>query len=604
MLGDRAGLFGPELGVAFVVFSSVMIFSFFVWTDATQLHRLDSERECANAALRESEERFRATFAQAAVGLAHLDLDGRWLRVNPRVCEILGYGVDELLGCTSQSLTYPADMDADGNQARRLLAGEIHTYSLEKRYVDKADRTVWVNLTASLVRDRSGVPQYVVAIIEDIHERKRVEAGLHLLAEAGVVLSSQLDFEQTLAAFARLAVPAIADWCTVDLSLDGERFRRVSSRFASPARAALAAELGRDYVRDLQAPFPIRRVWRTGKAELLRDASGDSPDDGDSRLLRDLDVKSVMLIPLQARGQTMGIISFSTAESGRRYSQADLLLAQELVRLAALSVDNARLYREAQEARQSLEGYAATLEHRVEERTAAAMERSRELARSNEELEQFAYVASHDLQEPLRMVANFTQLLAKRYTGRLGADADEFIGYTIEGVNRMHSLIRGLLEFARVRGGELALEQVNLEETVGEALMELLPSIAGAQAVVTQDSLPVLRADPRQMLQLFVNLLSNAVKFRGETPPVIHITAARAGAEWRFSVRDNGIGIAPGHIERVFQIFQRLHARREYPGTGIGLALCRKIVERHGGRIWVDSVPGQGSTFYFTLPST
>jgi light-regulated signal transduction histidine kinase (bacteriophytochrome) len=232
------------------------------------------------------------------------------------------------------------------------------------------------------------------------------------------------------------------------------------------------------------------------------------------------------------------------------------------------------------------------------------MERSRELARSNEELEQFAYVASHDLQEPLRMVANFTQLLAKRYTGRLGADADEFIGYTIEGVNRMHSLIRGLLEFARVRGGELALEQVNLEETVGEALMELLPSIAGAQAVVTQDSLPVLRADPRQMLQLFVNLLSNAVKFRGETPPVIHITAARAGAEWRFSVRDNGIGIASGHIERVFQIFQRLHARREYPGTGIGLALCRKIVERHGGRIWVDSVPGQGSTFYFTLPST
>ncbi|MEP6572324.1 MAG: ATP-binding protein [Gemmatimonadota bacterium] len=606
LLGEQAGLFGAELGIAFVVFGFIMIFSYFVWTDATQLHSLDTERERASAALRDSEERFRATFAQAAVGLAHLGLDGRWLRVNPRLCQILGHDAAQLLDCTSQALTYAADLEADAEQSRRLLAGGVPTYALEKRYVDREGRTVWVNFTASLVRTQKGEPEYVVAIIEDIHERKRVETGLHLLADAGVVLSSKLDFEETLDAFARLAVPAIADWCTVDLSADGERFERVTSRYAHPVRAARMADPAPVSLSEGRATTAIRSVWRAGRSELRQAATGTRAGSSAGAVFPEMletDATSAMLIPLQARGQTMGVISFATAESGRRYSPADLLMAEELVRLAALSVANARLYREAQDARQSLEGYAATLEQRVDERTAAATERSRELARSNQELEQFAYVASHDLQEPLRMVANFTQLLARRYGDRLGPDADEFIGYALEGVDRMHALIRGLLEFARVRGDELAFDMVDLERTLDDTLKDLTPSIASAGAIITREPLPTLRADPRQMEQLFVNLLSNAIKFRGSAPPQVHVSALRMNGEWLLAIEDNGIGIAASHVDRVFQIFQRLHPRKDYPGTGIGLALCRKIVERHGGRIWVESTPGRGSTFHIALPA-
>jgi PAS domain S-box-containing protein len=237
---------------------------------------------------------------------------------------------------------------------------------------------------------------------------------------------------------------------------------------------------------------------------------------------------------------------------------------------------------------------------RAEEKLGGAMT---DLERSNRELEQFAYVASHDLQEPLRKVASFTQLLAERYADKLDEDARQFIGYAVDGAHRMQGLINDLLAYSRVgtRGSEFAPVdgEVAFETAVGNLQMAILET--GAE--VTHGRLPTILGDGTQLVQLFQNLIGNAIKFHGKAPPRVHVAAARQEKEWVFQVSDNGIGIAPEYFNRLFVIFQRLHSRAEYPGTGIGLAISKRVVERHGGRIWVESEPGNGSTFFFTIPT-
>jgi PAS domain S-box-containing protein len=225
-----------------------------------------------------------------------------------------------------------------------------------------------------------------------------------------------------------------------------------------------------------------------------------------------------------------------------------------------------------------------------------------ELNRSNEELRQFAYVASHDLQEPLRMVASFTQLLATRYQGKLDADADEFIAFAVDGANRMQRLIQDLLAYSRVSTTGTQLLETSSEDALCEALVNLRGAIEESGAVVTHDPLPAVCADETQLIQLFQNLIGNAIKYHGLAAPRVHIVAGRTGrSSWRFSVQDNGLGIEAQYFDRIFGVFQRLHTRSEFSGTGIGLAICKKIVERHGGRISVESEPGKGSTFHFVL---
>ncbi len=223
-----------------------------------------------------------------------------------------------------------------------------------------------------------------------------------------------------------------------------------------------------------------------------------------------------------------------------------------------------------------------------------------DLVRSNRELEQFAYVASHDLQEPLRMVSSFTQLLAHRYKDKLDDDANEFIQFAVDGAQRMQTLINDLLEYSRVetRGKNPVILDMNI--ILGQAISNLSIKIKEKNALITNDELPVVTADGGQMLQLFQNLISNAIKFCNNSPR-IHMSSKEEPDEYIFSVKDNGIGIEPQYFNRIFQIFQRLHTREEYSGTGIGLAICRRIIERHGGKIWVESIPGQGAIFYFTL---
>ena len=224
-----------------------------------------------------------------------------------------------------------------------------------------------------------------------------------------------------------------------------------------------------------------------------------------------------------------------------------------------------------------------------------------ELGRSNADLQQFAYVASHDLQEPLRMVSSYTQLIARRYKGKLDADADEFIAFAVDGANRMQRLILDLLAYSRVNTAGRQFEPTAMETVLKAALNNLTNAVKESQAIITHDPLPAVMGDDKQLAQLFQNLLSNAVKFGGAQPPRIHISAKQTDGEWLFSVRDHGIGLDPQYADRIFVIFQRLHTREEYPGTGIGLAICKKIVERHGGRMWVESERGKGATFYFTL---
>ncbi len=247
---------------------------------------------------------------------------------------------------------------------------------------------------------------------------------------------------------------------------------------------------------------------------------------------------------------------------------------------------------------------ASSIAHDIGERKRIERELARwreELAESNAELERFAYVASHDLQEPLRMVTSYLQLLAQRYRGRLDSDADEFIGFAVDGANRMKNMIADLLKYSRAgRGDEFTA--FNSGVALDHALANLQSAIRETGATVTHDVRPDISGIPPQIIELFQNLIGNALKFHGDRAPRIHVSARRAGAAWEFAVADNGIGIAPQYKERIFEIFRRLHGREKYPGTGIGLALCRKIVVHHGGQIGVESQEGKGATFHFSFP--
>jgi light-regulated signal transduction histidine kinase (bacteriophytochrome) len=277
---------------------------------------------------------------------------------------------------------------------------------------------------------------------------------------------------------------------------------------------------------------------------------------------------------------------------------------------------------ERQRIQEALQKAYDEMEQRVAERTAALqqaneqlqaeiiqrqqarvlqMRANDELRRSNQELEQFAYATSHDLQEPLRSVANFTERFAAHYAGQLDHKAEKYMGYIVAGVTRMQGLIKDLLTYSRVTR-EAPQESTDMEAVLKTVLANLEAALRECQGVVTHDRLPIVQANPLQMGQVLQNLIGNALKFCGATPPHVHIHVSQTPQAWQFAIQDNGIGIEPKYAERIFGIFQRLHTRTEYPGTGIGLAICQKIVERQGGRIWVDSRPSQGSTFYFTIP--
>ena len=290
----------------------------------------------------------------------------------------------------------------------------------------------------------------------------------------------------------------------------------------------------------------------------------------------DAGMRSEILVPLMAAGSPMGMISLMSTEP-YAYEQAHVDLAQRVSNQISGAIANAQLY-------------------------ARRVEIEEELRRSNADLEQFAYVASHDLQEPLRMVSSYMQLLRRRYGDKLGDDAQDFIEFAVDGAHRMQRLIDDLLAYSRIGTRGSPPEPTDSEEAFLRAITNLEVRIEETGASVAHGPLPAVMGDSGQLVLLFQNLVSNAIKY-SEQEAKVRVDAAADDAGWRFSVTDNGIGIDPQYNDRIFELFRRLHGRDEYSGTGIGLAICKKVVERHGGKIWVESEPGAGSTFYFTLKS-
>jgi len=339
---------------------------------------------------------------------------------------------------------------------------------------------------------------------------------------------------------------------------------------------------------------------------------------------RDLEeLGAELFIPIKAKGELVGVFILGNKLSEQPYSPDDQLTLTTLANQTAVAIENARLYWQLERTLKALTKAHNELEQRVKERTldlakanealhAEIGERKRaeeaikhyaaELERSNQELQQFAYVASHDLQEPLRMVSSYMQLLERRYGDQLQGDAKDFISFAVDGAKRMQALINDLLAYSRVGTKGKPFELISLDQVAEKAINNLKIAIEENRATISVHQLPTIYGDSTQLIQLFQNLIANAIKFHAERSPEITIREERYDGVWRVSVADNGIGIDPQYAERIFLIFQRLHTREEYSGTGIGLALCKRIIERHGGRIWVDSTPGKGSTFYFTFP--
>jgi PAS domain S-box-containing protein len=571
-----------------------------------------TERKRFETALGESEERFRATFEQAAVGISHVSLDGYWLRVNNRLCEITGYGRDELLAMTFKDLTVPEDLEPDLRMVQQSIAGEIDGYHLEKRYIRKDGAIIWINLTVSLVRDAgTNAPLYFISVVEDISARKETETQLLLLAESSRVLHTSLVDERTLQAAADLLVPRLADWCVINLVAEAESgigagdlpagnlelkegIDPVAIAHRDPSKVRLLRELINYSPVDVSQPGGTPEVIRTGRPYLLRSIT-QRQFEGDARLrlLQQVGTVSLMIVPLQARGQTFGSISLARSDPWRRYDEGDLRFAEELAQRIALAVDNAALYSNARSAEMQLRQLNETLEERVRERTA-------ELERSNRELDRFAYIASHDLKAPLRAIDNLASWLEQDVHDLLPRSSQEHLDKLRGRVQRMERLLDDLLAYSRAGRVRHRPQSVETGPLVC-SIFELQSPPAQFQLMV-EEPMPVLYTQRVPLEAVFRNLIGNAIKHHHRPDGHVRVGARQYDDLVEFYVCDDGPGIAPEYHERIFEMFQTLQPRDQLEASGMGLAIVKKTVESAGGTVFVHSAKGEGTCFTFTWP--
>jgi PAS domain S-box-containing protein len=520
------------------------------------------------------------------------DAKSRFVRINRAQAQYLGVSEpEEAVGKSDRDFLPSESAQRAFDEEQSILRSGSPLIASEVPIVARDGGRLWVSDTKIPLADEDGQAVRLVGITRDITERKQIEEALRrrnreliLLDYANQALTSTMKLELVLGivlheATQLLEVAACSIWL-IDQETGGLVCREASGPKSDDVRGwKLAPGEG-------IAGWVVQNKESLTVSDTLSDERHFKAVDEETGMA----LRSILCVPLRVEGNVTGVLQIADT-TPNRFGPEDQELAESLTVSAAVAIANARLYEAAQQ---------ELAERRRAEKALA--QKAAELSASNAELNQFFFVSSHHLQEPVRSIVSYLQLLQRRYEGKLGEDADEFISYAVNGAIRMRELINGQIAYAHIGTHGRTFMPTDCSAAVDSVLNGLRPVIEEHNATVTRDELPSISADSNQILQLFHHLIDNAIKFKGDEPPRVHISARQEDDQWVFTIQDNGLGIAPQYFDRIFEIFQRLHKGEEYPGTGIGLAICKKIIERHGGHIWVESEPGQGSTFYFTIP--
>lgn len=597
-----------------------------------------TERKESEQALRESEDRLRF-MADSMPQLVWISRpDGYTEYFNQKWYDYTGTVPDQSPSDDWSGIIHPDDADsARQSWQKALKTGK--PYEFEYRLYDAAnDAYRWFMARALPFHDSSGKIIKWYGTCTDIDDYKHISHIQGFLTNAAKKLAASLDVEETLSSITKLSVPNIADWCTVDIYDENEGIRQIDVAHIDPKKVAWAKKLRQQENPKITDNNGVAEVIRTGKPQFIPMVTEElirasAKNEQQAKLLISIGLHSAIIVPIRIRNKPVGAITFISSESQRHYTNDDFRMAEKLASHVSLAMTNAQLYREAQEEiaeRRRLEkellAAKETLEARVKQRTrqlektnaglsaeiakrqqaeSALTQYSESLARSNQELQDFAYVASHDLQEPLRKIQAFGDLVDEEY-GELLGEGRDYLRRMRSAASRMSILIDDLLSFSRVSTKAKPFGKVNLNMVIKDVVSDLETRIKDTGGTVKADDLPVVKADPTQMRQLFQNLIGNALKFhKPHEPPYVKVGLEKTADDADFytiKITDNGIGFDEKYLDRIFSVFQRLHGRDSYEGTGIGLAVCRKIVERHGGTITAESTKNHGASFIVRLP--